>query len=866
PRLSHRNTASSSIELTPVLSPNVHRIAKKFFRNTFEVIGPDLSNKDPLEQENPTEYTSHPGIPGTMKWGKKLAVEEDKVFYKTITMDGELYKAGDVVMVEPGEDDRKGRQGNYKSQPSQSSNGNANRFWFIQICYFFEDVDDGSKQFHGRWLEHGSKTFLQETAHSRELFLTNACADAPATSIYRKCDMKFLGLAEREPEDDTSYEGNSYFCQYTWLDLDDPTFASLPQPEEVEADLMFAPDYRRCHSCVLAERMEQQRLVHHSGNCISQFGVDYHVGDFVYLRPSKLDNEQLEIAQIVGLPSPALNTVTIKVHMLCHVATRPNTEETFADEVKETTPFDRVDGKCFVSYFPQPDAEGFKEWIKEKDHFYVLDSRKFEQCTRCMEEHETQLAMYRDFLAQEGPLSMLELFSGAGGLGTGLDQSNFVKTAAAVEFDRYAAETYQINHPDTTVYCKDVIELLRGLEDGDDVKSLNGKPFPKPGDIDIIAGGPPCQAFSGANHNRIVCRATLPFVMLSYAELYLPKYFLLENVVGLLRHRLLGLLQGRSIVDGIQHGVFKLITRILLALGYQVRVKVLQAANFGAPQSRERIIFLGARQGLKLPEFPMPTHAYSAQEHRLLEHADLKLCRSTRSRDPSRPHFFAPFRAVTVNDAIGDLPAFDWKNPHQIIPIKDKDIQERKVRNIRCFEATHTPGRDLPGFLSAEYAHPPMNYFQQRIREGMHNVVEEQVTPMYSPLIVERCGFCLCRVAVILILSSTTTVPLKPGASLKGIYISTHGRLHPNQCFRTVLTHCNPGAKNSVLLHHSQKRIITAREVSRCQGFPDRYIFLKADDLKDDIRRVRRAYKQIGNAVPVPLALALGQSLSDALI
>ncbi|KAJ3997303.1 hypothetical protein F5050DRAFT_1554750, partial [Lentinula boryana] len=60
-----------------------------------------------------------------------------------------------------------------------------------------------------------------------------------------------------------------------------------------------------------------------------------------------------------------------------------------------------------------------------------------------------------------------------------------------------------------------------------------------------------------------------------------------------------------------------------------------------------------------------------------------------------------------------------------------------------------------------------------------------------------------------------------------------------------------------------QKRIITAREVSRSQGFPDRYIFLKADDLKDDIRR---AYKQIGNAVPVPLALALGQSLSDALI
>ncbi|KAJ4475667.1 hypothetical protein J3R30DRAFT_3405915 [Lentinula aciculospora] len=116
----------------------------------------------------------------------------------------------------------------------------------------------------------------------------------------------------------------------------------------------------------------------------------------------------------------------------------------------------------------------------------------------------------------------------------------------------------------------------------------------------------------------------------------------------------------------------------------------------------------------------------------------------------------------------------------------------------------------------------PMNYFQQRIREGMNDVVEEHVTPMFSSIVVER----------------TTNVPFKPGASLKAI-------------------------KNSALLHPSQKRIVTAREVSRCQGFPDWYTFLKAANLKED---VRRAYKQIGNAVPVPLAFALGQSLFDALI
>ncbi|KAJ3825146.1 S-adenosyl-L-methionine-dependent methyltransferase, partial [Lentinula raphanica] len=843
------------------LTPNVHRIVKDFFRHEFEVIGPDLSHRVPLNHEETTHHISHPGTPESMEWGEEWAAEEDRTYYKTITMDGEIYNIGDVVMVEPGEDDRKGRQGNYKSTASQSINGNANRFWFIQICYFFEDADDDTQNFHGRWLEHGSKTLLQETAHSRELFLTNTCADAPVSSIYRKCDLKFLGLAEREPEDDINYEGDSYFCQYTWLDSDDPTFSSLPRSDEIEADLSFAPEYRRCHACVLAERLEHQQRVHVSQDCISQFGVDYHVRDFVYLHPSKANKEQLEIAQIVELPSQNSDTYTITIRMLSHVDSRPDAEETFNDEVMlflcgqlllefgdldEKVPFERVDGKCYVSYFPEPGADGFAEWIKGKDHFYVLDLGDFSQCTRCAEEHEAQLLAYHDFLAQEGPLSMLELFCGAGGLGTGLEQSHFVKTAAAVEWDENAAETYLANHRGTAVFCKDVVQLLREVENGDNIRSLETrKPFPRPGEIDLIAGGPPCQAFSGANHNRVSFpfRATLPFAMLSFAEIYLPRYFLLENVVGILRHRLMGLLEGRSIVDGYQHGVFKLIIRVLLALGYQVRVKVLQAANFGAPQSRERVIFMGARRGLKLPEFPIPTHTYSAKEHRLLEHADIKLSKSTRSRDPSRPHAFAPFRAVTVNDAIADLPAFDWKNPHLLIPATSKDEREVVVRrklheNVDPFDATPLSDNNLPGFLSGEYLHPPLNYFQQHIREGMHSMVEEHVTPTFKSLIIERY---VSGISILIMFQFSFPIHAYHVLSSDQLDFSppaVYERLHPNQCFRTVLTHCSPGVKNSAMLHPSQKRIITVREVSRCQGFPDKYVFLKAENMKDDIRRV----------------------------
>lgn len=66
--------------------------------------------------------------------------------------------------------------------------------------------------FHGRWLEHGSKTCLQEVAHSRGLFLTNTCADEPLTSIFQKVDVKFFRLGEPEPEDDEDPEGDSFFC------------------------------------------------------------------------------------------------------------------------------------------------------------------------------------------------------------------------------------------------------------------------------------------------------------------------------------------------------------------------------------------------------------------------------------------------------------------------------------------------------------------------------------------------------------------------------------------------------------------------------------------------------------------------------
>jgi len=170
--------------------------------------------------------------------------------------------------------------------------------------------------------------------------------------------------------------------------------------------------------------------------------------------------------------------------------------------------------------------------------------------------------------------------------------------------------------------------------------------------------------------------------MLSYVEFYRPKFFLLENVLGLLNHKLQINEAGPQEGDIVAHGVVKFILRALTSLGYvvlshlptqpptdhaetrvcrnrdryQVRFSVLQAGVYGSPQGRRRVIFWGARRGVPLPEFPIPTHNFETTQWVVQLDTGLKLDHV--SRDPDRPHRGAPLRAVTVDDAISDLVRF----------------------------------------------------------------------------------------------------------------------------------------------------------------------------------------------------------------
>ena len=82
---------------------------------------------------------------------------------------------------------------------------------FIKICYMFED--DNQKHFHGQWLTPASKTFLQETAHSKEMCCLNECAEVAVSEIMQKANIRIMSPEEEEPIDENQGEENNYFCR-----------------------------------------------------------------------------------------------------------------------------------------------------------------------------------------------------------------------------------------------------------------------------------------------------------------------------------------------------------------------------------------------------------------------------------------------------------------------------------------------------------------------------------------------------------------------------------------------------------------------------------------------------------------------------
>jgi DNA (cytosine-5)-methyltransferase 1 len=405
-------------------------------------------------------------------------------------------------------------------------------------------------------------------------------------------------------------------------------------------------------------------------------------------------------------------------------------------------------------------------------------------------------------------LTAVDLFCGAGGLSQGLIDSGFSVLASA-DHDPDACATYRRNFPSTLLAEGDLTARAKHTE----LLGAVGA-----GRLDLLAGGPPCQAFSQIhNHDRLLAdprnRLYREFVQL-LGELR-PRALLVENVPGLNQ------LAGGSVRRQIERD-------LSLDGEYNVVSAVLDAGDFGTPQRRRRLVFVGLSHELGEPVLPSGS---GVTKLRLADAGGSKQAvLELRAAERLREILSDPWddRAVTVAQALSDL-----AEPGERYTTEPQSAYQQKLRSA---------------------SDEPQDHIPSRIREDTRLRLEGippggNVYDLPDDLLVRYLG-------------DSKWGPAGNGERLSRRHFYAYRRLSPDQLAWTVNT------KADFAYHYVSPRGLSVREAARLQGFPDRFHFATAPrgtpgQLKNGARHSR--YRQVGNAVPPPLARAIATVIAGML-
>ncbi len=446
----------------------------------------------------------------------------------------------------------------------------------------------------------------------------------------------------------------------------------------------------------------------------------------------------------------------------------------------------------------------------------------------------------------------LDLFAGAGGMSLGFMAAG-ARCIGAVEWDEAAAATFTktFAHDDPVVFGGPERGDVNGLEVGELLASLPALP-------DVVVGGPPCQGFSRigrAKHAsllgsedrvrlggvRDVGRNQLYQYFLDVVRLSKPKAFVMENVPGM-REQL-----GTDFA--------RRISREAQSIGYNVRYFLLNAANYGVPQHRWRLFFVGFRSDLghlAVPRPPPRTHEATS----VLEGSSL----------PEDPYLIAGAdipdadvlaAAVTVRDALGDLPKLKG-HLRGVRPVEQRlPLRRRPGDYARVLRAW--PGLDASATVSGNW-----HRYLGGVTEREDYAIFEQMAQGDRYPEVIKIGHRLLNAHV-----ATMDNPPRPGSAeweaLKARFVPKYRRdafhdkwrkLVESEPSWTVTAHLSKDAYSHIHYDSRQARTITIREAARLQSFPDAVEFEG---------NFGQQYRQIGNAVPPLLARALAASLFSQL-
>ena len=182
----------------------------------------------------------------------------------------------------------------------------------------------------------------------------------------------------------------------------------------------------------------------------------------------------------------------------------------------------------------------------------------------------------------------IDLFAGAGGLTEGFKMAGF-ETIAANEIVPTYSETYKLNNPNVKIFTEDIRNIT--VEQFKKECKINGKK------VDVLIGGPPCQGFSMAGmRDPKDPRNSLFMDFIRFVDGLKPTFFVMENVPGILTMKTA---KGEKVID--------LICKEYERIGYKFKYKKLHAADYGVPQKRKRVIFIGTNTNKDI-NYPKPTH------------------------------------------------------------------------------------------------------------------------------------------------------------------------------------------------------------------------------------------------------------------
>lgn len=477
-------------------------------------------------------------------------------------------------------------------------------------------------------------------------------------------------------------------------------------------------------------------------------------------------------------------------------------------------------------------------------------------------------------LARGNSFNVLDLFSGCGGLSLGFQRAGY-EIIGGLERDPKAAKSHALNfirsHSDKEIDLHSAPIDITNTSPQQYLKSVLHATSPDKR-IDIIIGGPPCQAFARigraklrqiADHPEAYLkdsRADLYIHFLKYVDYFRPLAVLIENVPDILNFG------GKNIAEEIASS--------LDDLGYNCRYTVLNTANYGVPQMRLRFFLIAFSQHLGIiPEFPAPSHYIElSQGYRTERSVVLKQLRSITQPnifDNSPVHFvelpevskhLPP--AITAAEAIKDLPAiFDHRCGHMRGGVKNFDQFVAYYPNV-VVEGYLETMRHWPEFEGGDGVWDHVIRLLPRDIPIFERMVPGDEYPQAYKIANDLLTEELNRL-------KKAGIDIMPGSkeyeALKkkivppydpGKFSNKWWKLKPDAPCRTLTAHIGKDTYTHIHYDSAQARVISVREAARLQSFPDGFHF---------IGPMNDAFRQIGNSVPPLMAYALANKIQEML-